>query len=220
MANKKLAIFDLDKTLLSGDSDFLWGEFLVEQGVVDSDTYQQKNQKFFDDYAKQQLDIFEYLDFCLQPLSSTSIDKLYKLRDEFINQKIKPLIGEKAIHTVEKHRKNGDILLVITATNEFVVEKIVEIFNIDNLLATKVEVKNNQYTGKPAGIPCFQEGKITNLNNWLQNKNIDMSGSYFYSDSINDLPLLQLVDNPVVVNGDAKLLEVARQNNWQTQKWM
>jgi HAD superfamily hydrolase (TIGR01490 family) len=215
-----LAIFDLDKTLLSGDSDFLWGEFLVEVGGVDSKTYQQKNQKFFDDYAVGKLNINEYLDFCLKPLGKYSVEQLNAWRSEFIEQKIKPIIGEKALKTVAKHKQNGDTLLVITATNRFVTEKIVELFGIDNLLATGVEFKDGKYTGKTIGTPCFQDGKITNLNKWLKGKNIDMNGSYFYSDSFNDLPMLELVDNPVVINGDEKLLQVAKERDWKTDSWM
>jgi HAD superfamily hydrolase (TIGR01490 family) len=215
-----LAIFDLDKTLLSGDSDFLWGEFLVEVGGVDNQNYQQKNQKFFDDYAIGKLDINEYLDFCLEPLGKYSVEQLNTWRAEFIEQKIKPIIGEKALKTVVKHKENGDTLLVITATNRFVTEKIVEIFDIDNLLATGVEFKDGKYTGKTIGTPCFQVGKITNLNEWLKGKDIDMKDSYFYSDSFNDLPMLELVDNPIVINGDEKLLQIAKQKNWKIDNWM
>jgi HAD superfamily hydrolase (TIGR01490 family) len=217
---KTLAIFDLDKTLLSGDSDFLWGEFLVEVGGVDKKTYQVQNQKFFDDYANGKLNINEYLDFCLQPLKTHSVKQLNIWRDKFIEAKIKPLIGKKALKTVKKHKENGDILLVITATNKFVVEKIVDIFEIKNLLATEVEFKDGKYTGKNIGTPCFQSGKITNLNHWLDGKNITMNNSYFYSDSFNDLPLLELVDNPIVINGDKKLLEVAKKRGWNSEKWM
>jgi HAD superfamily hydrolase (TIGR01490 family) len=218
--NSTLAIFDLDKTLLNGDSDFLWGEFLVEVGAVDHATYQQTNQQFFDDYAVGKLDIYKYLEFCLQPLAIYSKEQLYMWRDAFIEQKIKPLITQKALQTVEKHRNNGDVLLIITATNQFVVENIVKLFGIDNLLATGVEVIDGQYTGKTIGVPCFQEGKITNLNAWLQqHPDISMQQSYFYSDSFNDLPLLERVDNPVVVNADSKLLKVAQQKHWKIENW-
>ena len=215
-----LALFDLDKTLINGDSDFLWGEFLVEVGAVDKTDYQSKNQDFFDDYAKGKLDIKKYLEFCLQPLSKYNIKQLHTWRDEFIIRKIKPIITKKALSVVKKHQDRGDTLVVITATNQFVVENIVKLFDIPNLIATNAEFKDGKYTGKSNGVPCFREGKITNLNLWLENNSYNLKDSYFYSDSFNDLSLLKLVDNPIVINADNKLLEFAKENNWKIDNWI
>jgi HAD superfamily hydrolase (TIGR01490 family) len=214
-----LAIFDLDKTLIGGDSDFLWGEFLSEIGVVEATTYQAKNQYFFDQYALGKLDIYEYLEFCLTPLSQHSIATLNQWHLQFMRAKIEKILLPKARLVVDKHREKGDTLLVITATNRFVTAPIVKRYGIDNLLATNPEMKNGRFTGKVAGEACFQAGKITHLKQWLMQTGEDMAGAYFYSDSHNDLPLLELVDYPVVVNGDDKLSEIAAQRGWTRLNW-
>ncbi|MBE8189573.1 MAG: HAD family hydrolase [Candidatus Thioglobus sp.] len=214
-----LAIFDLDKTLIGGDSDFLWGEFLAEIGAVDKQNYQQKNRKFFDDYALAKLDINEYLEFCLEPLSKYSLAKLRKWREQFMDAKIKPIILQKAQAVVDFHRKKGDILLVITATNRFVAEPIVANYGIQNLLATEPEIQAGRYTGKVSGEPCFQFGKVTHLQKWLKQTGENISGATFYSDSYNDLAMLEFVENPVVVNGDEKLLKIAKQIGWKILDW-
>ncbi len=214
-----LAIFDLDKTLIGGDSDFLWGEFLVEIGAVDANTYQIKNQGFFDDYALGKLDINEYLEFCLQPLSQHSMAVLNDWHQQFMAEKIEPILLSKAQAVVDMHRNQGDTLLVITATNRFVTAPIVARYGIDNLLATEPEIVNGQYSGKVAGEPCFQRGKITHLNSWLAKTDENLEGATFYSDSHNDLPMLELVDNPKVVNGDEKLLQIAKDKGWQSLNW-
>jgi HAD superfamily hydrolase (TIGR01490 family) len=214
-----LAIFDLDKTLIGGDSDFLWGEFMSEIGAVDADTYQVKNQYFFDQYALGQLDINEYLEFCLEPLSQNSIETLNKWHQEFMQSKIIPIILPKAQAVVDQHREKGDTLLVITATNRFVTAPIVHKYGIENLLATEPEVKNGRYTGKVKDEPCFQKGKINHLNRWLAKTDESMVGSVFYSDSHNDLPMLELVDHPVVVNGDATLQKIASEKGWASLDW-
>jgi len=214
-----LAIFDLDKTLIGGDSDFLWGEFLSEIGAVDADTYQIKNQYFFDQYALGKLNINEYLEFCLEPLSLNSRTTLNEWHQRFMQAKIEQILLPKAQAIIDKHKAQGDTILVITATNSFVTGPIVKRYGIDNLLATNPEVKNGKFTGKVEGEPCFQKGKIAHLDRWLEQTGEDMAGSYFYSDSHNDLPMLELVDNPVVVHGDETLKKVAKERGWPSLDW-
>ena len=214
-----LAIFDLDKTLIGGDSDFLWGEFLSEIGAVDADTYQIKNQYFFDQYALGKLNINEYLEFCLEPLSLNSRTTLDEWHQRFMQAKIEKILLPKAQAIIDKHKAQGDTILVITATNSFVTGPIVKRYGIDNLLATNPEVKNGKFTGKVEGEPCFQKGKIAHLDRWLEQTGEDMTGSYFYSDSHNDLPMLELVDNPVVVHGDETLQKVAKERGWPSLDW-
>ena len=214
-----LAIFDLDKTLIGGDSDFLWGEFMSEIGAVDEKTYQIKNQYFFDQYALGKLDINEYLEFCLEPLSRNSRATLDDWHQQFMREKIEPILLPKAQAVVDKHKAKGDTFLVITATNSFVTAPIVRRYGIENLLATNPEVKAGEFTGKVKGEPCFQTGKITHLNQWLTQTGESMKGAYFYSDSHNDLPMLELVDNPVVVHGDDTLLRIAKEKNWPSLDW-
>ena len=214
-----LAIFDLDKTLIGGDSDFLWGEFMSEIGAVDSDTYQVKNQYFFDQYALGKLDINEYLEFCLAPLSQHPLATLDEWHQQFMRSKIDSILLPKAQAVVDAHRDKGDTLLVITATNRFVTAPIVAKYGIDHLLATEAEMKDGQYTGKVAGEPCFQSGKIGHLNQWLAKTGESIKGASFYSDSHNDLPMLELVDYPVVVNADEQLTQIATDKGWPSLDW-
>jgi HAD superfamily hydrolase (TIGR01490 family) len=214
-----LAIFDLDKTLINGDSDFLWGDFMSEIGVVDSHTYQAKNQYFYDQYALGKLDINEYLEFCLEPLSKYDMKTLNNWHKQFMQEKVEAIFLPKAQAVVNEHKAKGDTLLVITATNSFVTAPIVARYGINNLLATNPEIKNNQYTGKVVGVPCFQQGKITHLKHWLELTGESMEGASFYSDSHNDLPMLELVDHPVVVHADQKLKAIALDRGWPSLDW-
>ncbi len=209
-----LAIFDLDNTLISDDSDFLWGQFLVDQGIVDKNQYEEANTQFYDAYKKGNLDIVEFLHFSLTPLANNNPEQLFKWRNQFIEEVIKPVQLKPAIRLVNKHRYKGDTVMVITATNRFVTEPIVKLFGIDNLLATTPEFIEDRFTGKFEGIPCFQEGKVNLLKEWLENSSETLENSWFYSDSHNDLPLLELVDNPVAVDPDDKLREHAEQKDW------
>jgi HAD superfamily hydrolase (TIGR01490 family) len=209
-----LAIFDLDNTLIADDSDYLWGQFLVDQNIVDKNHYENANAKFYDDYKQGTLDIVEFLRFSLQPLADNNPEQLYQWRAQFIEEAIKPLLLTSAQQLVDKHRNRGDTLLVITATNRFVTEPIVRLYGIENLLATTPEFIGGRYTGGFDGIPCFREGKVKLLEAWLENSHETMQGSWFYSDSHNDLPLLKLVDNPVAVDPDEKLTEFASAANW------
>ncbi|MDC9715201.1 MAG: HAD-IB family hydrolase [Gammaproteobacteria bacterium] len=214
-----LALFDLDKTLLGGDSDFLWGELLSEIGAVNVNEYQKKNQAFFDDYARGELDINQYLEFCLSPLADNSIKQLNKWHQQFMVEKIQPIFLEKAKKVVDAHKKNGNRALVITATNSFVTRPIAQAYGIEDLLATEPEMVDGEFSGKVSGEPCFQIGKVHKLKAWCEANNETLDGAYFYSDSHNDLPLLELVDNPIVVHGDKKLLKIARQKGWQCMDW-
>ncbi|MGR9014912.1 MAG: histidinol-phosphatase [Gammaproteobacteria bacterium] len=209
-----LAIFDLDNTLIADDSDYLWGQFLVDQGIVDKDHYESANAKFYDDYKQGTLDIVEFLRFSLKPLADNNPEQLYQWRAQFIEQAIKPLLLMPAQQLIEKHKSRGDTLLVITATNRFVTEPIVHLYGIKNLLATTPEFISGRYTGGFNGIPCFREGKVKLLEAWLKDSNETMKDSWFYSDSHNDLPLLKLVDHPVAVDPDEKLTEYADAANW------
>ena len=209
-----LAIFDLDNTLIADDSDYLWGQFLVDQGIVDKATYESANIKFYNDYKQGSLDIVEFLHFSLKPLADNNPEQLHQWREQFIRDIITPILLKPAQDLITKHKDRGDTLLVITATNRFVTEPIVNLYGINNLLATAPEFKNNKYTGNFIGIPCFQEGKVQLLKEWLKNSTETMAGSWFYSDSHNDLPLLNLVDNPVAVDPDEKLTAFARASNW------
>jgi len=209
-----LAIFDLDNTLIADDSDYLWGQFLVDQGIVDKNHYESANAKFYDDYKQGTLDIVEFLRFSLKPLADHNPEQLYQWRAQFIEQAIKPLMLNAAQQLIDKHKDRGDTLLVITATNRFVTEPIVRLYGIENLLATAPEFIDGRYTGGFNGIPCFQEGKVKLLEAWLKDSSETMRDSWFYSDSHNDLPLLKLVDNPVAVDPDEKLTEFASAANW------
>jgi len=209
-----LAIFDLDNTLLAGDSDYLWGQYLVNNKIVDAQVYERENERFYREYREGHLDIFEFLAFSLTPLAQHSLEELYSWRYDFIETLIKPIIATAAYDLVERHRQQGDTLLIITATNRFVTEPISKLFGIENLLATDPEKTDTGYTGKVDGTPCFQGGKIERLNVWLEDSGESMSGSLFYSDSHNDLPLLEKVDYPVAVDPDEKLRTYAIESNW------
>lgn len=209
-----LALFDLDNTLLAGDSDYLWGEFLCDHGIVDRDTYEQKNLHFYELYKQGKLDIHEFQAFSQQPLVVNDTRKMLDLREGFVEEKIRPIMSPASFELIDKHRHQGDTLVVITATNSFVTSPIVEAFGIQHLLATEPEVIDGKYTGKIDGIPCFQHGKVERLNLWMKQHNMSMQGSWFYSDSHNDLPLLKEVDYPVAVDADEKLLEYAEAHDW------
>jgi len=209
-----LAIFDLDNTLIADDSDFLWGQFLVERGIVDKDLYADANKKFYEDYKQGCLNIVEFLNFSLAPLARHDADQLYRWRAEFVEDIIRPIVLEAAQTLVDRHRDAGDVLMVITATNRFVTEPIVRLFGIEHLLATTPEKIDGQYTGKFIGTPSFQQGKVSLLQQWLAGNAYDLKGSHFYSDSHNDLPLLNLVENPVAVDPDDKLRQLAHAANW------
>lgn len=210
-----LAIFDLDNTLLGGDSDYLWGEFLVEQRIVDPVSYHETNQAFYDQYLAGTMDIYEFLAFQLKPLADNSMEALYRWREQFLEEKISPIILQAGRQLVADHQKQGDTTLIITATNSFITAPIAEMLGISNLIATEPEKKGGRFTGQVSGTPSYKEGKVTRLHQWLDTHHQVLNGSYFYSDSHNDVPLLELVQNPVAVDPDPTLKQIATQRNWK-----
>ena len=210
-----LAIFDLDNTLLSIDSDHAWGEFLLEQGAVDPQAYREANDRFMADYNAGTLDIHAFLAVALQPLVDNTPEQLSAWHQQFMASKIEPHILAKGEELVARHRTRGDTLMIVTATNRFITGPIAERLGIDHLIAVEPEVVDGSYTGKVSGTPSYREGKVKRLEEWLADKDLTMDGSWFYSDSHNDLPLLELVDNPVAVDPDDTLREVAEQKGWR-----
>lgn len=210
-----LAIFDLDNTLLSGDSDYLWGQFLVENNIVDGTWYQQANQDFYDQYLAGTMDIFEFLAFQLKPLADNSLIDLHRWRKQYLAEKIEPILLLEGRSFITQHQQQGDTLLIITATNSFITTPIAEKLGIQNLIATEPEIVDGIYTGKVAGTPSYQQGKVERLMAWLNKHSQTLEGSYFYSDSHNDLPLLNLVDHPIAVDPDPKLHAIAQQKDWK-----
>ncbi len=211
----KLALFDLDNTLLAGDSDFEWAQFLIEQGVLDREVYEARNQAFYDQYKAGTLDIREFLDFQLKPLSRHPRAELDAWHRQFMARKIVPIIRRSARELVMRHA--GDLQVIVTATNSFVTAPIAREFGIAHLIATEPEVVNGRFTGNVAGVPCFREGKVARLESWLDARGTPLGGfsaSWFYSDSLNDLPLLERVTNPVAVDPDEKLRAHAVRHGW------
>ena len=209
-----LALFDLDNTLLDGDSDYLWGCFLAEHGIVDAEAYESENQRFYDQYLEGSLDIHEFLRFQLKPLATHKRAQLEAWREQYLVEKIDPILLPRARALLDKHRAQGDQLLIITATNRFITEPIAKRYGVDQLLATEPEIVAGEYTGAVNGTPCFQAGKVEQLHNWLEKENQTLEGSWFYSDSHNDLPLLEQVEYPVAVDPDDKLKSHARAMGW------
>lgn len=209
-----LAIFDLDNTLLADDSDYLWGQFLVHQGLVDGDFYARENQRFYEDYKTGNLDIFEFLAFSLKPLSEHDREKLDALHQQFMQEVITPVMLPAAQLLLEKHRAQGDTLLIITATNHFITAPIAAALGVENLLATDPEIVDGRYTGRVRGTPCFQAGKVNRLETWMHKNQQNLANSWFYSDSHNDLPLLELVTQPVAVDPDPTLADHAASRGW------
>lgn len=209
-----LALFDLDNTLLSGDSDYAWGRFLIEQGVVDGKHYERENERFYREYRQGTLDIREFLRFQLRPLADHPVEQLHRWRSEFLEGHIEPMLLPAARRLVDEHRRQGHTLIIITATNRFITAPIAERFHIEHLLATEPEWDGARYTGEVSGTPCYREGKVARLQQWLEQHGADLEHSHFYSDSHNDLPLLQEVAHPVAVDPDAELDSQARKRGW------
>ena len=209
-----LALFDLDNTLIAGDSDYLWGCFLVEQGIVDGAHYERENRRFYDQYRVGELDIYEFLDFQLRPLAEHGLDTLQQWRKQYVEEKISPILLPRAHELIDRHRQQGDTLVVITATNRFITTPIVALYDIPHLLATEPELQDEQYTGRVAGTPCFQDGKVERLDDWLADNQQSLDESWFYSDSHNDVPLLNRVSHPVAVDPDEILEQHAREHDW------
>ncbi|MDG6778142.1 HAD-IB family hydrolase [Thiomicrorhabdus sp. zzn3] len=209
-----LAIFDLDNTLIAGDSDYLWGKFLIQKGAVDAVFFEAENDRFYEMYKAGTLDIMEYQRFSLKPLTQFDMATLQTWHAEFMQTMIEPIYLPKAQALVDLHKNQGDELLIITATNSFVTRPIAERYGIRNLIGTDPEVVDGRFTGEVDGTPSFQNGKVIRLQEWLKAHDQNLEGSYFYSDSHNDQPLLEVVDNPVVVDADATLLKTAAEKSW------
>lgn len=209
-----LALFDLDNTLIAGDSDHAWGEFLVAKGLVDAQKYKQANDYYLKAYQEGTLDIHEYLRFSLQPLTQHSTEDLYAWRAEFVDDYINPIVLDQGRQLLAEHQNQGHECVIITATNRFITAPIAELLGVQNLIAVEPEMQDGRYTGQVVGTPSFREGKITCLEAWLENNQTSLTGSYFYSDSHNDLPLLQKVDHPVAVDPDTALQAYAEQQGW------
>lgn len=210
-----LALFDLDNTLLNGDSDHSWGIYLADIGVVDPERQKTKQDFFYQQYLAGELDIYEFCEFQLSVLTKHSLDQLHAWRADFLETVIEPMIESGKADLLETHRDAGDDLLIITATNDFITAPIAKRLGVSALLATQAEFLDGAYTGKLSGTPCYQSGKVTRLNAWLEQQGKKFENSYFYSDSINDLPLLELVDTPIAVTPDDKLRAHAHASNWQ-----
>ncbi|MDW7746810.1 HAD family hydrolase [Halomonas sp.] len=210
-----LAIFDLDNTLLSTDSDHAWGEFLLEQGAVDPVAYREANDRFLADYEAGTLDIQAFLAVALRPLAEHSPEQLAAWHQQFMASKIEPHILPRGEELVARHRARGDTLLIVTATNCFITGPIAERLGIDELIAVEPEVVDGRYTGRATGIPSYREGKVKRLEAWLADRDLTLDDSWFYSDSHNDLALLEQVDHPVAVDPDPSLREVAEARGWK-----
>jgi HAD superfamily hydrolase (TIGR01490 family) len=214
----RLALFDLDNTLLAGDSDYEWGQFLIDRGILEREAYEAQNRAYYDQYAAGTLDIHEYLGFALRPLAEHSQPDLARWHGEFMASRILPMVGEPARELVRRHLERGDLCAIITATNSFVTAPIAREFGVRHLIATEPECRDGRFTGRVAGTPCFREGKVQRLGEWLAAQGLRLDAftqSSFYSDSHNDLPLLERVSRPVAVDPDPQLAREAERRGWE-----
>ncbi|MDO9599790.1 MAG: HAD family hydrolase [Azoarcus sp.] len=212
-----LVLFDLDNTLLAGDSDFAWAQFLIGKGVLDREVQEAKNIAFYEDYKAGTLDIFAFLDFQLAPLARHSRTELDAWHREFMESSIRPMITAPSRALVEEHLARGALVAVVTATNSFVTGPIVREFGIPHLIATIPAQENGAFTGKPRGTPSFKAGKIERVEAWLESLGLFLGSfeqTWFYSDSHNDLPLMQRVARPVAVDPDDTLRAHAEKSGW------
>jgi len=212
-----LTLFDLDNTLIACDSDYEWGQFLVDRGVLGREEYEAQNAAFYEQYKDGSLDIHEFLGFALRPLAEHTPEDLARWHAEFMAARIRPAMGAPAKALVQRHLAAGDLCAVVTATNSFVTGPIAREFGVPHLLATEPERSAGRFTGRVAGIPCFREGKIARVEAWLagQGRGLgDFAQSSFYSDSHNDLPLLERVSHPVAVDPDPALAAEAGRRGW------
>src|ERR1041385_1559677 len=213
----RLALFDLDNTLLAGDSDYEWGQFLVDHGVLERESYEAQNRTYYEQYVAGTLDIHEYLGFALRPLAEHAPEELARWHGEFMRLRILPMIAPAARALVRRHLAAGELCAIITATNSFVTAPIAREFGIEHLLATEPERREGRFTGRVAGTPCFREGKVRRLDEWLAGlgRRLDaFEESAFYSDSHNDLPLLERVTRPIAVDPDEALAAEAGRRRW------
>jgi HAD superfamily hydrolase (TIGR01490 family) len=221
-ARQRLTLFDLDNTLLAGDSDYGWAQFLIEAGALDADAYERRNAEFFADYKAGRLDIHAFLDFQLRPLAEHDLAQLLAWRERFLVDKIRPMLLPAAQAVVAERLGAGDLVAVVTATNSFVTQPIAALYGIEHLVATEPETAAGRFTGRVCGEPCFQAGKLACVNAWLEKRQHrlgDFTESWFYSDSHNDLPLLAAITDPVAVDPDPILAEHARARGWPVLSW-
>lgn len=209
-----LAIFDLDNTLLAGDSDHAWGEFLVQQGLVDGAWYKAQNDRFYADYCRGELDIIAYSEFVFAVLAREAPATLAAWHQAFMQDKVEKMLLPKGRELLARHREQGHRLLIITATNRFITAPIAAALGVTDLIATEPEVRDGRYTGKVSGVPCYQHGKIERLQQWLAETGESVEGAWFYSDSRNDIPLLEFVTHPVAVDPDEALRAHAVSRGW------
>ena len=214
-----LAMFDLDNTLLTGDSDYSWGQFLIEKGIVDREYHSSRNAQHLMDYKAGRLDIDAFIAFQLEPLKRNPRALIEEIRVAFMCEIIRPMITDRARDLVQEHRDQGHKLVIITATNRFITSPIADEFGIETLIATEVEEIDGQFTGRSYDVPSFGEGKVKRLNSWLTGSQETLEKSWFYSDSHNDLPLLRLVENPVALNPDTILRNEALRQRWRIIDW-
>jgi HAD superfamily hydrolase (TIGR01490 family) len=213
----ELALFDLDNTLLAGDSDFEWGQFLIGNGIVDRAEFEARNLQFYQDYQRGELDIFAFLDFQLRPLAAHPRAQLDLWHQAFMDQTVRPMITAAGRAQVQQHLRDGAIVAIVTATNSFVTGPIARELGVQHLIATVPAQTNGQFTGKPRGTPSFREGKIERVESWLESLGLcwqSFQRSWFYSDSHNDLPLMQRVTDPVAIDPDPKLSAIATEHGW------
>lgn len=214
----RLAIFDLDNTLLGGDSDHAWGEFVIHAGLVEGDAHRRRNDAFYEQYKAGILDMNEYLEFAIAPVVGFSRQRLSELHDEFMRLFIEPIMLPAARALIEQHKTAGDLCMIVTATNRYVTEPIAKLLGVDVLIATDLQEENEVYTGLISGIPCFQAGKIDKLRDWLAQCNrpeLSLENSVFYSDSFNDIPLLEAAGEAVAVDPDDTLRAHALSQGWR-----
>ena len=212
----KLTIFDLDNTILNGDSDYSWIEFLIKNNYVDAKSYEEKNKYFFDQYHQGTLDIAEYAGFSIGSFIEIGKERLPEILDKFLLTVIEPMINIYALRLIHKHYENDDQLLLASATNKVLVDLIAKRLEFPNVIATIPEQVNGTFTGKILEPSALGEGKLSRVKEWMvKNGYKDFSGTTFYSDSINDLPLLESVEKPIAVNPDDKLREISINNSWE-----
>lgn len=211
----RLAVFDLDNTLLAGDSDHLWGQWLVENGAVDPQYYARENDRFYREYLDGTLDIHEYAGFMLRPIVENGLAPMLELRQRFIAERIQSIVAKGSRDLLARHRDAGDLLLITTATNRFVVEPIAQLLGVEQLIATDPEIVDGRYTGRIAGTPNFQRGKVERLKHWLAANSHDGRGMTCYSDSHNDVPLLEMGDTAIAVDPDPRLRAIAQERGWR-----
>ncbi len=212
-----LAIFDLDNTLLGGDSDHAWGEFLIASKLVDAAVHGSRNDEFYRQYLDGSLDIHDYVRFTLGPVLGYTLRELDELHQQFMTHFIRPIILPRALELIDNHKAAGDFCLIMSATNSFITAPIARELEVHDLLATDLIIHGRHYTGDISGVPCFREGKVIRLRQWLelQNDQFSIEESLFYSDSYNDLPLLEAVAEPVAVDPDLRLEEYAGSHGWR-----